>query len=130
MSYNLLLDDIRTLNVVRSYTNLPSDLYPWILVRNYDEFKTCIENEGIPNFVSYDHDLSDYHYKAASELHNDGMINYDLYTEKTGYHCAKWLVDKCINENIKHPPYTVHSMNPIGKANIISYIESYNNSKQ
>ena len=32
----------------------------------------------------------------------------------------------CVEKNIKHPSYIVHSMNPIGKQNIESYINSYN----
>jgi hypothetical protein len=31
-----------------------------------------------------------------------------------------------MERGIKHPPYIVHSMNPIGKLNIESYIESFN----
>jgi len=36
------------------------------------------------------------------------------------------LVDYCMKKGVKHPPYQVHSMNPVGKSNIISYVESYN----
>ncbi len=66
------------------------------------------------------------------ELYGHGLNNddipYDKYTEKTGYDCAKWLVEYCMNKGVKHPPYMVHSMNPVGKQNIISYVESYNKS--
>ena len=52
----------------------------------------------------------------------------DICKEKTGYDCAKWLVNECMIKGVKHPPYIVHSMNPVGKQNIISYVESYNKS--
>lgn len=47
-------------------------------------------------------------------------------THNTGYDCCKWLVDYCIDRNLPHPRYTVHSMNPIGKENIEKLIENYN----
>ena len=47
------------------------------------------------------------------------------FVEKTGMDCAKWLVEYCINNNLKFPDYEVHSMNVIGKMNIKSYIESF-----
>jgi hypothetical protein len=124
MSYYLLLDDIREISDVRKYCTLPniSD-NEWILVRSYNEFVTTINKLGLPKFVSFDHDLGSEQYGHG--LNND-KIPYDSYTEKTGYDAAKWLVEYCMNKGIKHPPYMVHSMNPVGKSNIISYVETYN----
>lgn len=124
MSYYLLLDDIRSVDDVKKYTKLPniSD-DQWIIVRSYKEFRDIIWNQGIPKFVAYDHDLSDAHYGHGL---NGDKIDYDKYEEKTGYDCAKFLVNECNKLGIKHPPYQVHSMNPVGKQNIISYIETYN----
>jgi hypothetical protein len=101
---------------------LPANQH-YSLVRNYQEFVDLITLRGIPKFVTYDHDLADKHYGHG--LKNDD-IPYDQYAEKTGYDCAKWLVDYCMKKGVKHPPYQVHSMNPVGKQNIISYVESYN----
>lgn len=124
MSYYLLLDDIREISDVRKYCTLPNiPDNEWILVRSYNEFVTTINKLGLSKFVSFDHDLSDCHYGHG--LRGDA-IPYDKYTEKTGYDCAKWLVEYCMNKGVKHPPYMVHSMNPVGKQNIISYVESYN----
>ena len=57
-------------------------------------------------------------------MNHGGTIDYDSQTEKTGYDCCKFLCDVCMKSNVKHPTYVVHSMNPVGKSNIESYIES------
>ena len=119
--YNLFLDDVRLPNHV-TWVDLPPNQH-YSVVRNYQEFVDLITLRGIPKFVTYDHDLADKHYGHG--LKNDD-IPYDQYAEKTGYDCAKWLVDYCMKKGVKHPPYVVHSMNPVGKSNIISYVESYN----
>lgn len=120
--YYLFLDDVRHPNQV-TWVDLPQK--PYSLVRNYQEFVDLIILRGIPEFVAYDHDLSDSHY--GDGLHGED-INYNKYKEKTGYDAAKWLVNECMKKGVKHPPYQVHSMNPVGKQNIISYVESYNRS--
>lgn len=122
-SYNLFLDDERLPHNV-TWVNLPESQH-YTIVRNYNEFVDLITLRGIPRFVSYDHDLADSHYGHG--LRGD-QIPYDTYKEKTGYDCAKWLVNECMIKGVKHPPYIVHSMNPVGKQNIISYVESYNKS--
>ncbi len=119
--YNLFLDDVRLPNHV-TWVDLPPNQH-YSVVRNYQEFVDLITLRGIPKFVTYDHDLSDDHYGHG--LRGDN-IPYDQYAEKTGYDCAKWLVDYCMKKGVKHPPYMVHSMNPVGKQNIINYVESYN----
>ena len=121
--YNLFLDDVRLPNHV-TWVDLPPNQH-YSVVRNYQEFVDLITLRGIPKFVTYDHDLSDDHYGHG--LRGDN-IPYDRYAEKTGYDCAKWLVNECMIKGVKHPPYIVHSMNPVGKQNIISYVESYNKS--
>ena len=119
-----MLDDIRSMSDVRKYTKLPDvPNEHWVVVRSYNELVDCINKLGLPTFVSLDHDLSDAHYGHG--LRGDD-IPYEQYVEKTGYDCAKWLVNYCMEKGIKHPPYTVHSMNPVGAKNIISYVESYN----
>jgi hypothetical protein len=119
--YNLWLDDFRYPNDV-TWVEIPANQH-YSVVRNYKEFVDLISLRGLPKFVCYDHDLADCHYGHG--LNND-KIPYDSYEEKTGYDAAKWLVNYCMECGIKHPPYIVHSMNPIGKKNIESYIESYN----
>ncbi len=115
MSYNLFLDDER----------IPSDVYwvsigigPWVIVRDYDQFCDYIDAFGIPDKVSFDHDLAQAHYQAYM------LGSEDYGPEQTGLHCAKTLVDECHERGVAFPPYTVHSMNTVGKVNIINYIEN------
>jgi len=84
----------------------------WIIVRNFWEFCNYIQKFGLPDYISFDHDLADEHYIDADS------------TEKTGYECAKWLVDFCFDNGKSLPDYMVHSANPTGKQNIISYLEN------
>lgn len=107
----------------------------YAVVRNYDEFVTHIMSFGIPDFVSFDHDLADEHYavmlkeveasKYTAFVDDDegGLtLTFNYGSEKTGYDCAKWLVDFCVARDIKFPSYAVHSMNPIGRERIDNYI--------
>ena len=120
MTYNLFLDDFRDPQDSAFYKGLAIyNLVDWVIVRNYDEFVKYITEHGIPDTISFDHDLASDHY--------DQQLPYDQYTEKTGYHCAKWLIDYCI-DNKKELPATIliHSMNPAGSANIRSLFDTYN----
>ena len=120
--YNIFLDDIRVPTDV-TWANIPADQH-YSLVRSYKEFVDLITlRREVPKFVCYDHDLADTHYGHGL---NNNEIPYESYKEKTGYDAAKWLVNYCMERGIKHPPYVVHSLNPIGKQNIESYINSYN----
>ena len=120
--YNIFLDDIRVPTDV-TWANIPADQH-YSLVRSYKEFVDLITlRREVPKYVCYDHDLADTHYGHGL---NNNEIPYESYKEKTGYDAAKWLVNYCMERGIKHPPYVVHSMNPIGKQNIESYINSYN----
>lgn len=122
MSYNLFLDDQRQPEDVFYY--IPDPRYhtlTWVVVRSYAEFTTYIQAQGLPALISFDHDLADLHYGSAI----NGVINYDDYTEKTGYDCAQWLGTYCATNHQKLPPYLVHSMNNIGRQNIESYLKNY-----
>lgn len=112
MSYNLFLDDLREVKDVY-WVDLPKS-NNWIVVRNYKEFVKCIDSEGCPDFVTFDHDLSAEHY----------LNNFDT-TEKTGYDAAKYLIEYCDNNSLPFPEYKIHSMNIIGRDNIKHLIESY-----
>ena len=124
MAYNLFIDDFRMPKDAFAYMKLPQYITKeWIVVRNFYAFITIIQNKGIPDSISFDHDHSDSHYNT--ELN----IPYDQYTEKTGYHCAKWLIDYCIDNNKKLPAeILIHSTNPAGSLNIKSLFESYEKS--
>jgi hypothetical protein len=118
--YSLFLDDERVPSKV-PWVELP--LVEWRIVRTYKDFVGIITKEGLPLNVSYDHDLGDSSYQ---EFHRANAanepINYDNIREKTGYDCAKWLVNYCIEHDLDLPKWTVHSWNPVGKKNIESSV--------
>lgn len=124
MKYNLFLDDFRSPCNIK-HINLP--LLEYKIAKNYNEFCEIINKNGIPNFVSYDHDLADEHYQdLARALASNCVLNYSQYKEKTGYDCAQFLIEKCSNLKVKHPNFVVHSMNVIGRQNIMSLIRAFN----
>jgi hypothetical protein len=113
MKYSLFLDDIRTPEQV-TWIRLPQRTYK--IVRNYREFVEYIEQHGMPEFVSFDHDLSDEHYDPRWTATDT--------TEKTGLDCAKWLIEYSRQNKQKFPDYRVHSMNPVGRQRIHQTIEA------
>lgn len=75
-------------------------------VKRYSEFVDWITENGLPDLICFDHDLSDIH------------CNKSTYKEKTGFTCAQWLVDYCIDNDKMIPDFRIQSANPVGKANI------------
>lgn len=96
----------------------------WVLVKNYDEFVNYITINGLPEFISFDHDLAEEQYPWNDPNYGKGFLSYDTYKEKTGYDCVKWLVEYCQTNNLSLPPYQTHTMNPIGKKNMEIYLEN------
>ena len=98
-----------------------------VWVKSYQAFVDWIIENGLPEAICFDHDLG---MEVALAARAKGVSKRKSrllkQEEKTGYDCAKWLVEYCMKKGVKHPPYMVHSMNPVGKLNIESYIESYN----
>lgn len=70
LGINIFLDDER----------FPPKDFKYSIVRNYDDFVYMIENFGIPNFISFDHDLG---------------------LGKTGFDCAKFLVRQYVESKCK-----------------------------
>jgi hypothetical protein len=125
----LFLDDIR---IPKDAIGLVPDKHnkfywenDWEIVTNYDDFVQHIELNGVPNFVSFDHDLGD---TAMDEyfrnVATNGTLDYENIEEKTGLDCAKFLVEYCVDKNQPLPEYLVHSANPVGKKNIESFLEN------
>ena len=122
----LFLDDIRlpkdAINLIPSHLNQFYWEQDWITVKNYSEFKKYIQDNGIPDFISFDHDLADIHYQVDF---NDWEFSSDqLGVEETGLDCAKWLVDYCLDNGLTLPDFIVHSANPAGRKNIQSYLDN------
>ena len=130
MSYNLFLDDIRSLSDTYNYMKDPRyNTLDWVIVRNFNEFKNAIDQRGVPDLVSYDHDLGAEHYDE-SMYHSVDACNKvsENFTEKTGLDCTKYLISK-LKKSSKHPDYLIHSWNPVGKINIRNTIQDFNENK-
>lgn len=95
-------------------------------VKSYKEFTEWIEKNKLPDAVCFDHDLADEHYDVSMYEQN-GSYNdlYDKFKEKTGYDCAKFLIEYCEKNKLKVPLYNIQSANPVGKKNIDSLIRNY-----
>lgn len=117
MNIKIYLDDVRT--------PVEND---WYVVRNYNEFVHLVNKTGLDKIdeISLDHDLGD---EAMTEYYtnvkNFNKLDYNNINEKTGMDCAKFLVNKSLDDNIAIPQIYVHSANPIGSNNMISYINNY-----
>jgi hypothetical protein len=113
----LFLDDLRY--PIDAYHYTKQDIFlrdDWEIVRNYHQFVSSILEEGLPEFISFDHDLADEDYLESD---SQGI------PEKTGYECAKWLINYCMDHNAELPKFFSHSMNPVGKENIESLLNNY-----
>lgn len=102
MTYALYLDDERD----------PKTDKDWLIVRSYDEFVVTIKERGLPSQMSLDHDLGD--------------------ESKSGYECAKWLVDHCLDEGLSltDVDFWSHSANPVGRDNIMGILEGFQRHQQ
>lgn len=85
--------------------NPPDNSY--IIARNSDEAIKLIEKNGFPIFISFDHDLGG----------DDSAMNF-----------LKQMYNMWDENKDVIPDYIVHSANPVGKLNIISFIESWKKS--
>ncbi len=96
MTYKLFLDDLR---------GPPDDT--WIVVRSSTEALDYIIDHGVPFKISYDHDLGE----------DDTTM---IFLKRWESEVWDWN-----NKEQKFPEYVVHSANPVGKLNIISFMESW-----
>ena len=90
-------------------------------MRTFDEFVTCTAYHGLPDVVSFDHDLDEEHINHYFKVTQPtgGVIEYDNFTKKTGKHCAEYLVRECKRQgNPKQIKTFVHSANRWGGQNI------------
>ncbi len=72
----------------------------WTIARTADSARELIIGNGLPRFISFDHDLGD---------------------SDNGSQFVTWMVEHMLDNGIKFPAdfsYLIHSQNPIGAANI------------
>lgn len=91
-------------------------LEDWVIVNNYEEFIERVQRaynfkEEI-DFISFDHLADEYYIDGDKEVLSEN------YKEKTGYDCAKWLIEFYDKHKLRLPTIFVHSMNPVGTQNI------------
>ncbi len=100
MGYKLFLDDER----------YPADINPlWIIARNYEDAKWYLETKGMPEHISFDHDLC------------GAFDGYDF----AKYFCEWIIANDKQDDLISHFTFVVHSMNPIGASNIKYYMNNF-----
>ena len=92
----------------------------WDKVKNYNEFCAYILINGIPDVISFDHDLGREHYRDLFEGKKKVLLE-EGFIEKTGYDCAKWLIKK----ELPVKEFYCHSANPIGKKNILNLLQNW-----
>ena len=88
-----------------------SQPYKVAWVKSYEEFTRWINFHGLPEAICFDHDLGG-----------------DEETSKilpSGFDCAKWLINYCIDNDKELPKWAVQSANPVGKDNINGILISY-----
>jgi hypothetical protein len=128
----LFLDDIREPIQCAEYmyTRLKNvTIYhdpDWNIVRTYKEFCDFIQTYGVPDLISFDHDLAD-DYSFIETLEKSDWYSNSQNRAYTGYDCAKFLIGYCFENEQKLPKYIVHSMNPVGTTNISNLLTSYVN---
>lgn len=123
----LYLDDKRIpIRAIPGYNN-------WDVVKNYDEFTSYIKENGIPDYISFAHDLHDEHVQDYVNYQGQGImaVNYGDFKEKTGLDCLKWLCEYVLENHEKGDKSLVlgligvHSHNPLGAQNILHMANSF-----
>ena len=97
--YNLFLDDERFPPIASPGNRR------WVIARNSDEAISLVKQLGIPDFISFDHDLGG---------------------TDTGMVFLHRLICLTMDYKTEFPrEYYVHSQNPVGRANITALFDSF-----
>lgn len=82
----------------------------FVWVKNLYQFIEYIEKNGVPEFISFDHDLNN---RGGGEgLSDEQKLN------NNGANCAMWLVKYCQKTHSKMPKFFIHSANDRGSEEI------------
>lgn len=77
----------------------------WVVARSSFDAAVIVAIGGMPSYISFDHDLGG---------------------EDTSMAFLHWMGNICLDAGWNFDfEYTVHSQNPIGRDNIIGFIESF-----
>lgn len=88
----------------RNPANCVQGEYDISWVKNYEEFCSFININGLPDIICFDHDLGE---------------------EKSGYDCAKFVVNYCQIHNLDIPEFDIQSSNIVGKDNIRNLLNNW-----
>jgi hypothetical protein len=109
---HVFIDDIRDPDWVYGRTD-PID---WEVLRTAPEFFAWLKAHGLPQVISFDHDLG-----GVDEEGNE----VDPLTVPTGMDCAHALVEYCLDRSSPLPECRIHSANPVGVANLVGLLEGF-----
>ena len=102
------LDDMRDPNDARmdwlAYSPIGREV-ELVWLRDYYQFRNWIIKNGLPDGICFDHDLGE--------------------DTPTGYDCAKWLVNYCLDNQVTLPVWSSQSANPVGKSNINRLLRNF-----
>ena len=120
----LFLDDLRTPDmIIDKLDNV--EIYH---VKNYAEFVEYIRENNLPDKIYFDHDLSiehiNFYFENGGHESPPDPLNGN-FIEKTGYDCSHYLINYCLDNNLKLPEFVVHSHNPKGKENIEKLLNNF-----
>lgn len=80
----------------------------WIVCRNMQDFKNFINMYGVPQYISFDHDLGN--------------------SDPSGKDIANFLVEQWLDNKIAFDhkfSYNVHSANSVGRDNIVGLLDNF-----
>ena len=106
------LDDMRNPNDLQwdSWLDIRSPIgrtgVDIIWVKSFKEFKLYLLNNPWPDAICFDHDLGE---------------------GPSGYDAAKYIIDRCIDDDLPLPLFCSQSSNPPGKENIIKLLTNFRN---
>ena len=106
------IDDLRNPflgNWIKDYSPISIKNLDIIWVKSFRDFKEYLDKNGLPNAICFDHDLG---YNGPEP-------------EENGMTCARYLVDYCMDNNLKLPEYNIQSSNTVGADNIRHLLENF-----
>lgn len=77
-----------------------------VWLKSFNEFKLYLLNNPWPHGICFDHDLGE---------------------GPSGYDAAKYIIDKCMDDDLPLPLFCSQLSNPTGKENIISLLTNFRN---
>ena len=125
MTWNLFIDDIRNVDYVKA------DGKEYVLARSMAAALELIHERGFPAHIAFDHDLG---WNNLALIKGSSLVAApkDGKEAPSGFDFAKWIVESDLNGVINIPKtftWSIHSSNPVGKANIHGLLCRYMASK-